>query len=294
LQSLEPNAILIPSGDHNTFPTIYLHYVEKIRPDITIADKYGYIEYALYQDMPHAPKRIRTRRQREEIEAYLIQQSGRPVYFTVKPYLELLPDYKAVSYGMLYRICGPKETFNSSQLPRYSYRNLADSARHRGHAAQVILSDYYFHLAANALRTGEIDTALSYIKQAENLSTGLKEEMNNLATLLAEFGQDLQAIYYYEQAAKLDPKYLTPRWNLAYLFKAQGDLVHAIQVFNDLAQIDPNDYRVFGELGFLLVQHGNLDLAIQNWGQSLALNPDQPQILQALAHIPNQKQPVPK
>lgn len=285
LNSLEPNALLIPSGDHNTFPTIYLHYVEKVRPDITIADKYGYIEYALYQDMPQAPKRIHSRQEREQIEAWLIQHSGKPVYYTVKPSLELLPGYQAVSYGLLFRIYGPQEKLSSAPLPQYSYRNLSDHPDHQDHAAQVILSDYYFYLAANDLRKGNIESALASIERAEQLSKGLKEEMNNLATLLAEFGQDQLAIYYYEQAAKLDPKYLTPRWNLAYLFKAQGDLVHAIQVFNDLAQIEPEDYRIFGELGFLLAQHGTIDLAIQNWGKSLALNPDQPQILQALSRL---------
>ena len=129
---------------------------------------------------------------------------------------------------------------------------------------------------------------MGHIETAAQLSDGLKEEMNNLGTLLAEFQIDQQAIRFYEKAAKLDKNYLTPRWNLAYLFKAQGDVIHAIQVFNDLARIDPEDYRIFGELGFLLQKHGDVELAIKNWGKSLALNPNQPQILQALATMPQQ------
>ena len=285
LDSLEPNALILPSGDHNTFPVIYRHYVEGLRPDIVIGDKYGYIEYGLYQGMPDAPPRIRTRRQREEIEAYLIKSSGRPVYYTVKPRLDLLEGYRAATYGMLFRIFAPDEEVLARKLPQYYYRNLTDSHSAYDHAATVILSDYHFQLAANALRQGRTELALNHIDQAAALSAGLKEEMNNLGTLLAEFGLNGQAVGFYERAARLDNRYLTPRWNLAHLFKAQGDTMHAIQVFNDLARIESKDYRIFGELGFLLRQYGDEQLAIQNWGKSLALNPDQPQVLDALRKI---------
>ena len=285
LKSLEPQAILIPSGDHNTFPLIYRHFVDGLRPDITIADKYGYIEYELYQAMPNAPRRIRTRREREQIEAYLISQARRPVYYTVKPRLEHLAGYEAVTYGMLFRVTGPNLPSPPDTPATCCYRNLNGPGAPLDHAATVILSDYHFALAANALRAGNIAEAMPHVERAAHLSAGLKEGINNLGTLLAEFGLDQQAIRFYEQAAKLDRDYLTPRWNLDYLFKAQGNVLYAIQVFNDLARIEPEDARVFGELGFLLQRHGDLDLAIVNWGKSLGLNPRQPQILQALTQL---------
>lgn len=285
LNSLETNAILMPSGDHNTFPVIYRHYVEAVRPDITIADKYGYIEYELYSSMPDAPVRIRTRRQREEIEAYIIQHSGRPVYYTVKPRLDLLADYRAVSHGILFRVRSKEETMPKTNLLSYNYRNLIDTSPTLDQAASVILSDYYFYLASNDLRQNKVEQGLKNVDKAAALSEGVKEEMNNLGTLLAEFGLNSQAITFYEEAARLDKRYLTPRWNLAYLFKAQGDIIHAIQVFNDLATLDTEDYRIFGELGFLLYQHGDVELAVKNWGKSLALNPSQPQIIEAMAKV---------
>ena len=95
LESLSPNAILIPSGDHNTFPIIYRHFVEGLRPDVTLADKYGYIEYKIYKDMPQAVKQIRTRRQREEIEAWLIKKQADRYITPSNPewicYLNILP-----------------------------------------------------------------------------------------------------------------------------------------------------------------------------------------------------------
>jgi len=285
LDSLEDNAMIIPSGDHNTFPLIYCHYVEGIRPDITIADKYGYIEYNLYKDMPNAPIRIRTELQRKEIEAYLIKHSGRPVYYTVQPQFDLIPEYRAASFGMLFQIYHKDSKLSYQKLPSYHYRNIAETPTVIDHAASVILSDYHFHLAANALRKNEIKTALLHIDRAAQLSKGLKEEINNIGTLLAEFRMDDLAIGYYEQAAKLDPHYLTPRWNLAQLFKARRNIIPAIQVFNDIARLEPKNYRPFGELGFLLYQHGDINLAITNWAKSLALNPNQPQILNAIAKL---------
>lgn len=284
LNYLGKDAILIPSGDHNTFPVTYRHYVENVRPDIIIADKYGYIEYDLYKSMPNAPERILTHHQREEIEAHIIKESGRPVYYTVKPRLDLLPGYRAVSEGLLFRVIKEEESI-SSVLPEYKYSNLTDTPAIFDHAATVILSDYYFQLASNALRSGQLDQAMQSVEKAAQLSEGLKEGMNNLGTLLAEFGHNYKAINFYEEAARLDKEYLTPRWNLAYLFKAQGDVVPAIQVFNDMANIDPEDYRIFGELGFLLYQHGDTELAVKNWGKALALNPDQPQIIEAMSNI---------
>jgi len=285
LKSLEQNAIIFPSGDHNTFPLIYLHYVENVRPDIVIADKYGYIEYDLYKDIPDASQKIKTLSQREEIEAHIISNSSRPVYFTIKPRLHLLPEYTAMSHGMLFRICKKEGPSPNLDLPQYHYKNIEQDASVIDHAATVILSDYYFYLASNALRQNQVECAMVNIKKAATLSEGLKEEMNNLATLLAEYGQDDQAITYFEEAAKLDKNYVIPRWNLAYLFKAKGDVLHAIQVFNDLARLDPEDYRIFGELGFLLYKYGHTELAIKNWGKSLSLNPEQPQMLKAMAEI---------
>lgn len=69
---------------------------------------------------------------------------------------------------------------------------------------------------------------MPYIEKAAELSKGLKEEMNNIGTLLAEFGQNERAIEFYEEAARLDKAYLTPRWNLAFLFKANGNVLGAI------------------------------------------------------------------
>ena len=291
LKSLDKNAILIPSGDHNTFPLIYRHYVEGYRPDIVIADKYGYIEYDLYKTMPNAPKKISTRRQRENIESHIIANSKRPVYYTVKPRMDLLSEYKTVSYGMLFRIFPKEDNTSDIDYPHYRYRNLEEEESVIDHAASVILSDYHFHLASNALRKNRVDEALANVEKAASLSHGLKEEMNNLGTLLAEFGMDELAVNYYEQAARLGKDYLTPRWNLAYVFKARGDIVPAIQVFNDLARIDTEDFRAYGELGFLLFRHGDVELAIQNWGKSLALNPNQPQIVKALGRLFEKEKP---
>ena len=220
LESLSPNAILIPSGDHNTFPIIYRHFVEGLRPDVTLADKYGYIEYEIYKDMPQAVKIVRTHRQREEIEAWLIKNSRRPVYYTVKPRMDLLPEYTAATFGMLVRIVPPNQKLEEveAHLPNYYYHNLDNLKTSRDHAATIILSDYYFHLASNALRQHNLDEAFAYIDRTAELSAGLKEEMNNLGTLLAEFGLNQQAIGLYERSAKLDHNYCVPRWNLAYLF----------------------------------------------------------------------------
>ena len=43
LDSVEPNAVLVPSGDAYVFPTTYLHLVEGKRPDIRLLEPKGYL-----------------------------------------------------------------------------------------------------------------------------------------------------------------------------------------------------------------------------------------------------------
>src|SRR5690606_11875235 len=56
LATLAPNAIYFAGSDHANFPVLYLQVVEGERPDVLLANPYGYPRPEVYQGMPTALK----------------------------------------------------------------------------------------------------------------------------------------------------------------------------------------------------------------------------------------------
>lgn len=284
LACMLPRAILFPSGDHNTFPLIYLIHVEGRRPDVTIADKYGYIDLDLYRNMPDNPGKPRLREQREAIEEWIIRTSRRPVYFTVKK-PSAVENANAVPVGLLYHLLPEGKEFDTrSCWEAIHYRNLEGASAPIDHAATNILSDYYYALGAKAVGDDNLNEARRHFDESLRYAWGIKEIYNNVASSLAEAGMVDEAVGYYELAARLDWRYGPARWNLAKIFRATGRIEWAAKVFQDLTRAKPGDFRPYGELGFLYANYFNDRAKARHWWhESLRLNPRQPQIIQALA-----------
>ncbi len=106
LRTLKPDSIILPASDHSTFPLLYLQAVEGLRRDVLIGDKYGYIEDRLFRELfggknpPRAPPPYRG--SPLEKERYLIEHSGRAVYFTTKTQIPELESHDLVTSGLLF------------------------------------------------------------------------------------------------------------------------------------------------------------------------------------------------
>ena len=284
LACMLPRGILFPSGDHNTFPLIYLIHVENRRPDVTIADKYGYIDLDLYRDMPNNPGKPRTREEREAIEEWIIRTARRPVYFTVKK-PSAVENAETVPVGLVYHLLPEGKEFDTSSCWKdIHYQNLDGESAPMDHAASNILSDYYYALGAKAIADNKHDKAHQHFKTSLRYAWGIKEIYNNVASALAEAGRVDEAIAFYEEAARLDWRYGPARWNLAKIFRSLGQIEWSAKVFEDLTQATPGDFRPYGELGFLYANYFNDPWKARHWWyESLRINPRQAQIIQALA-----------
>ena len=75
-ECMMPQAMIFPPSDHNTFPMVYLHLVEKQRRDILIGNLYGFVDPTLYRDRPESDP--------DSPMAWLIKHARRPVYFMTK------------------------------------------------------------------------------------------------------------------------------------------------------------------------------------------------------------------
>jgi len=284
LACMLPRAIVLPSGDHNTFPLLYLIHVEGRRRDVTVADKYGYIDMDLYDDMPNNPGKPRTKQEREDIEDWIIRTRHRPVYFTVKK-PSPVQTARVVPMGILYHLLPEGKPLDTELCwDHIHYRNLEGIDAPIDHAATNILSDYQYALGARAIADGKPEEAKQHFEASLGYAWGIPEIYNNVASALAEAGMVAEAIGHYEQAARLDWRYGPARWNLAKIFKSLGKFDWAAKVFEDLTQATPGDFRPYGELGFLYGNHLNdLRRARMWWYESLRLNPHQMQIIKALA-----------
>ena len=282
LASMLQNAVIFPSGDHNTFPLIYLVLVEGHRSDVTIADKYGYIEPSLYEDMPDNPGLPRTPAQRKAIEKWIIRNMRRPVYYAVKKDPGI-SEAQAVPVGMLYHLLPEGyELDHRAPWEAINYRNRRIKAP-RDHGADNILADYQYFQAITALRADTPDTALEHFAKCAEHGWGIKEICNNIGSALAEHGLTAEALDYYRRATQIDPRYKAAWWNMARVAKSLQQWDLAEQCFRKLTEIDDQDFRPWGELGFIAKMHaGDTEEAIRCWEQSIKLNPRQPQILTEL------------
>ena len=285
--SMEKDAVIFPSGDHNTFPLIHFHCVKGMRPDITIADKYGYVES---RDFPQlrTVSEDKTRIPRDQVLNYLLTQTDRPVYFTVKWNVPPGLTVQQVQAGLLYRVSrNPPKDDPHTLWSRYAYRNAENGFENPpDYGAINIVSDYFFFRAVDLMQSSKADEALALFARSSQLATGVKEVDNNIGSALAENGLLDAAQRYYRQALRLDDRYVSALWNLARTCSALGDRAAAADYFKKLAHVTPDDFRVPGELGFLYLRHlGNTELAQKYLEDSLKLNPNQPQIQDELKQL---------
>jgi len=287
LSTMERGGVIFPSGDHNTFPLIYLHYVEKQRPDIVIADKYGYVEArdfpeikSVSSDKSHIPK--------SQVIRYLLTKTNKPVYFTVKWNIPRGLNVHQIQMGILYRVSSLPPQKNPAEVwKQYYYQNINDGfSNPLDYGAINIVSDYFYFRAVSLLKHKDINNALTHFALSARLAHGIKEVYNNIGSALAEQGLLNEALSYYKYALLLDKDYISALWNIARTCMASGNRKAAIDYFQQLYKVTPHDFRIPGELGFLNINcHGNTRKAQEYFLASLKLNPNQPQIKKILNEL---------
>lgn len=248
-ETLEADAIYFPTSDHATFPAIYLQSVEGMRPDITIANKYGYPEESLYADMPVQLRsqfgKIPGDSAERVIEDWVIRNNPtRPVYFTTKRSFPNMPDHSLAQTGLLYRVVRPGETRDERDyFADHTWHTLNPTETREDYTATLIVSDVQYARARQYFTDGDTKQALNALADAVEAAGGNKETLNNFGSLCAENGEYDSAKLYLERAASIDAEYLTPLYNLAKMHLSQGDRDAAIEVLDRILDTRPMDYQ---------------------------------------------------
>jgi tetratricopeptide (TPR) repeat protein len=261
LMSVPLNAVLFPSSDHNTFPLLYLRFVEGLRPDVTIADKYGYIDPPIADSAPMsnglAPITKRSKDFRLAVEGWIVDTWNRPVYFSTKGRVPAGANWEVVSEGLWYRA-------RSREFPAEG-RAAADAAAWcaieatpgdeeptpHDYTARMILADLAFARARREAARGNVDRAIELCEHAAAEVPGSKEVLNNLGSLIAESGRHDRARPFFFRATELDAKYLTAARNLAVTYQAERRNAEAKEAFRKVLAIevwDPAANRAMSQI----------------------------------------------
>ncbi len=271
-------AIIFPSGDHSTFPLVYKVLVEGERPDVTIADMYGYVRPDLVADQPEDSP--------DPPAVWLIKTARRPVYFATKQ-APPVPNASFVTAGILYHLLPNGVPFNGTGLvDKCNYRN-DQTPTVDDFGSSHIRYDHEFFKGLNQLEADQPQAALKHFANAAKLCEGIKEGFNNLGSTLAEHHLPNEALPYFKEAANIDHRYITPRRNLYRLYSRQNDWRSARKQLEEILQTEPTDWRANRDLGNLLADHFNERAsAIGYWKESLNTNPNQPRISARLTEVP--------
>lgn len=207
LSSLEPNAIYVPAVDHQSFSAVYEQAVEGVRRDVSIGRRYGYVDMGLVPDLPQEERarmgEFPRRREEPEIFQWLLEHSGRPVYFSEPP---KIPGITYRHAGLVYRALRSGENAPERDYwSEYRWHTLETRAAHGDNTAELIVVEVKMAKAKDFLADGKTEDALRLIEEAVQFYGPDLILLNNAGVICARAGLYDAARKYFDEALRLDP-----------------------------------------------------------------------------------------
>jgi tetratricopeptide (TPR) repeat protein len=239
LEELAPDAVYFGGGDHTIFPLVYMQVAEGIRPDVVLANRYGYTTPAAYSAAGEAPPAGRPAPAEEDrILQAILANTDRPVYSAAP---RLVPNVTRVNEGLLYRYLRPGET-RADNPPMDVPAAVLDT---RGDWNNELIAHEYYAARGRALfDAGRPSEALDALDRAARYVHEDKSALNNLGLNAAEGGEVAAAAVYFHRALTTDPAFLPAALNLARCYLTQNTPQEAIAVLENLEAKGARDARL--------------------------------------------------
>ncbi len=207
LSSLEPNAVYVPAVDHQSFSSVYLQAVEGVRPDVSIARRYGYVDMGLVPDLPQEERErigeFPRRREEPLIFGWLLEHTDRPVYFSEPP---KIPGITYMHAGLAYRALRPGETPPARDYwSEYRWHTLDPRDTHGDNTAELIVVEVKIAKAKDFIAQGNAQAAQRLMDEAIAFYGPDLILLNNVGVICARAGLYDAARKYFTQALAIDP-----------------------------------------------------------------------------------------
>ena len=242
LDTMEPNAIFVGSGDHTIFPVVYLQIVEGYRSDVTLSNKYGYILEDVYAEMPDVDtiKALPAREKNTRIINWLLESTERPVYTVHRWSGTVVPPE---SRGLMYRYGRtpplPDSPDSESLWTSYTWSNLDIRALAGQWTSENIGYEYRIARGRYELSLGNVNDARGLLTDAGTLLGNDKRALLNIGMTYARAGLFEDAASTLERALEQDAVYVPALFNLARCLQKLGRDDEALAHVETLLEIDP-------------------------------------------------------
>ena len=131
LRSLQPNAILFTWGDSGAFPLWYLHYVEGLRPDVTLIHVPHLGTNWYVESLPSELFLSENPFEKHERNFLAIldemvrkSASARPIYFDYSSSHALMLPYELIPHGIVYKFGRPGDKLDDAVWSSYRLRGI--------------------------------------------------------------------------------------------------------------------------------------------------------------------------
>jgi tetratricopeptide (TPR) repeat protein len=292
LNTMEPDAVYIPTADHAIFPVVYLQVVEGMRPDVFIGNKYGEIDPVFWNYLPeeHRPyvDTFLTSDQRNLALQRFIQETTRPVYFSHRSMIPSLPEHEIVNAGLLYRVV-PRGRLRSYTAiwNRYQWddEELLASCLDGDWTDSVIAFDYFFGLGRALLDEDGTRDALDAFELALMAVGWQADWLNDVGTECGRRGLLDAAELYYRQALGKAPDAAYIRRNLARTLMQRGNWQEAHEHLEIVLAERPEDYAALRLSARTLRNLGRYELAVARLDRAARLYPNNASIYREMGAI---------
>jgi len=204
LECLPHDAVLVPHGDHQSFTALYLQTVEGLRPDVSIARKYGYLDMELWKGAPESLRQTwgvaPARRHEPDMISWLLENTDRKVYFFRPP---ALPGIISAPCGML------SQALRSGEVGVCACENVVFEPRYdaplRDYTTRVIAYESLLEQAERRYGAGDTADARAALDGALAAYGTDTTSLYNAGATAARHRDYATARGFFQRAAALDP-----------------------------------------------------------------------------------------
>jgi len=232
LKTPDGKAYIFTTKDNQVFPLCYFKKAEKMRPDIVIADDYGYVFQEIYgPDFGVLEERERNIRRMETVKN-LLKTDTDAIYCTPGSAMSIMSGVEIVPVGLLRRVVRSGESVNDSSVwNRYQFRDMGKYNLVQDYATRHLVSHYHYNRGVYFHRKSQTPAALEEYRRALEVGYDMEYTFNNIGVAFGQLHQHDESIRAFRQAVAINPKTAEIHGNLGIVLIEKGTIDEAIAEF---------------------------------------------------------------